>query len=464
MPPRRRPRSWLAGRLRSAAGAVQRLAVRVEPAGHLPPPSQTPVVAPRRFGEPPRHWLDLVAAHAPGLLHDLDLDPSPTGNAEAGVRNGGQGEPAARVDADGADPVANARFGRSDRLGDAGDVGGRGASGDKGSTRSRAEGRTGRAGHPSRAGDQPDGTGTGAACPSGDGTPPTSSDLTTTPAGSTWPDPSTPPAGSTRQAGPGAAAPPVLRAARVDTTALDSTALDASGLPRADGPRQPVRSMVFGPHGSPGSRPRRAEAEATRTTSHPHPDAQWPDEVAHRRSADSSTALPAADRLSAGHNGFRGDPADGQARLRGDASGHPPGGAPSTARTSRADAVAGHRFVNGPTRGGVDASWAGATVTSGGNPSSSARGELDRLGDGGPWLALPGEPAPPGPVAPLRDALTGAAAGGRASGVDGPSPSAATRSVDPWPALPDDTALWSVAGASVDNAQLTRLDREQAGD
>ncbi|MGC4835588.1 hypothetical protein ACLQ3D_13920 [Micromonospora vinacea] len=36
--------------------------------------------------------------------------------------------------------------------------------------------------------------------------------------------------------------------------------------------------------------------------------------------------------------------------------------------------------------------------------------------------------------------------------------------LDPWPALPDDTALWSVAGAAVDTAQLTRLDREQAGD
>ena len=36
MPPRRHPRSWLAGRLRSAAGAVQRLAGQVEPTGHLP--------------------------------------------------------------------------------------------------------------------------------------------------------------------------------------------------------------------------------------------------------------------------------------------------------------------------------------------------------------------------------------------------------------------------------------------
>ncbi|MGC4866529.1 hypothetical protein ACLQ3B_13975 [Micromonospora sp. DT53] len=36
--------------------------------------------------------------------------------------------------------------------------------------------------------------------------------------------------------------------------------------------------------------------------------------------------------------------------------------------------------------------------------------------------------------------------------------------VDPWPALPDDSALWSVAGAALDTAELTRLDREQVGD
>ncbi|WP_280101416.1 hypothetical protein [Micromonospora arborensis] len=35
--------------------------------------------------------------------------------------------------------------------------------------------------------------------------------------------------------------------------------------------------------------------------------------------------------------------------------------------------------------------------------------------------------------------------------------------LDPWPALPDDTTLWSVAGAAVNDAQLSRLDREQAG-
>ncbi|MEV4388028.1 hypothetical protein AB0J68_20305, partial [Micromonospora sp. NPDC049580] len=73
MPPRRRPRSWLAGRLRSAAGAVQRLAGLVENTGVPPAP---PAEVPRRLGEPPQHWLNLVAAHAPGLLRELDLDSS----------------------------------------------------------------------------------------------------------------------------------------------------------------------------------------------------------------------------------------------------------------------------------------------------------------------------------------------------------------------------------------------------
>ncbi|MFI6240182.1 hypothetical protein ACIBEF_09925 [Micromonospora sp. NPDC050795] len=489
MPPRRRPRSWLAGRLRSAAGAVQRLAGRVEPAGHLPPPSQTPEAAPRRFGEPPRHWLDLVAAHAPGLLHDLDLEPSPAGNAGAGVRDGGQGDPTGRVDADGADPVANARSGGSGGLsglggsgrlgglgglGNEGGVGGPGARGDKGPTRSRAKGRTGRAGRPSRAGDQPDGPRTGAAGPAGDGTPSSNSGLTTPATGSTWPDASTPPAGSTWPAEPGAAVPPVRRTARVDTTAhdaaahdaaahdaatVDSTALDASGLPRADGPRQPVRSMVFGPHGSPSDRPHRAEA--TRSTAHPLRDARRSGEVDHRRSTGAFPARPTTDRLPDDRDGFGGHP-DGQPWPRENRSGHPRGEAQNAAWTSRGDAAASNG--NGPIRGGVDASWTGWTATSAGNPWASTRGDLDRLADSGSWLALPGEPAPPGHPAARRDAGTDAAGGGRPTGIDGPPPGAATRSVDPWPALPDDSALWSLAGAALDTAQLTRLAREQAGD
>ncbi|WP_410817690.1 hypothetical protein [Micromonospora sp. 050-3] len=469
MPPRRRPRSWLAGRLRSAAGAVQRLAGRFEPADHLPPPPQTPAATPRRFGEPPQHWLDLVAAHAPGLLHDLDLAPSPAGNAEAAARSDGQGESTGRADADGAD----ARSGRSGRFGSKADVGGPGASGDEEPTRSRPESRTGGPGRPSRAGNQPDGTGTRAADPSGDSTPSSRSDLITPPAGSTWPDTSTPPTGSTRPAGPGAAVPPVRRAARgdataldttgLDTTALDTTAIDAGGLSRADGPRQPVRSMVFGPHSSPSGRPHRSEAEATRTTSRPPLDELWSGEVDHRRPPESSPVRPTADRLSDGRDGFRGDSADGQARPGENQSGQSRGAAPSAARTSRGDTVAVHRPLDGPNRGGVGASWTGSTATGAGDPSTSARGEVDRLVDGGPWLALPGEPAQPGRPVALRDGRTGTAGGGQTTGIERPPPSAA-RNVDPWPALPDDTALWSVAGAAVDTAQLTRLDREQAGD
>ncbi|MFG2049036.1 hypothetical protein ACGFIW_16605 [Micromonospora sp. NPDC048935] len=46
----------------------------------------------------------------------------------------------------------------------------------------------------------------------------------------------------------------------------------------------------------------------------------------------------------------------------------------------------------------------------------------------------------------------------------GPNSTAGATAFDPWPAPPDDAALWSVAGAALDAAQLSRLDREQAGD
>ncbi|WP_433260264.1 hypothetical protein ACQPWR_16875 [Micromonospora vinacea] len=465
MPPRRRPRSWLARRLRSAAGAVQRLAGRVEPAGHRPTPSQTPEPTPRRFGEPPQHWLDLVAAHAPGLLHDLDLDPSAIGNAEAGTA--GPGGSTGRVDAAGADPVANAgsgrlggsgRFARLGRSGREPDVGGPGASGDKGPTTSRAGTWSGWSGRPSRVGDQPDGTGTGAAGPSDGGAPSSSSDVATPPAGSTWPDASTPPSGSTWPAGPDAAEPPVREAA-----GRSATAIDASGSPRADGPRQPVRSMVFGRHGSPSSRPHPVETEATRTTPHPPLDALWPGGVDQGPSPDSSPVRPAADRLSADRDGFRSDSADGQAQPTKDQREHTRRVAGSPNR-----AFPVHRAASGrpgwPIPGGIDAPWTDSTTTSVGNQSTSGRGDLARVVNGSPWLTLPGEPAPPGRTAALGDTGTGAVNGGRSPDLDGPPLDVVVTSLDRWPALPDDTALWSVAGAAVDTAQLTRLDREQAGD
>ncbi|MEU8287789.1 hypothetical protein AB0C01_26015 [Micromonospora sp. NPDC048905] len=51
----------------------------------------------------------------------------------------------------------------------------------------------------------------------------------------------------------------------------------------------------------------------------------------------------------------------------------------------------------------------------------------------------------------------------RDPGAQGPESTADATAFDRWPALPDDTALWTVAGTALDNAQLTRLDREQAG-
>ncbi|MEV4211389.1 hypothetical protein [Micromonospora sp. NPDC049662] len=120
MPPRRRPRSWLAGRLRSVAGAVQRLAGRVDTPTAEP---ERPADPPRRLGEPPQHWVDLVAAHAPGLLRELDLDvdqaaptrdETPPGAAPTRRpdRSGDPGDPAFRPVAGRTDrPVA----GRTDR-------------------------------------------------------------------------------------------------------------------------------------------------------------------------------------------------------------------------------------------------------------------------------------------------------------------------------------------------------------
>ncbi|MEV4490732.1 hypothetical protein AB0K04_11520 [Micromonospora coxensis] len=86
MPPRPVPRSWLARRLRDAADAAERWADRSGPADADPPVD----VPPRRPGQPPEHWLRLVAEHAPGLLRDLDLPPDaagwPAGPAPSEVR------------------------------------------------------------------------------------------------------------------------------------------------------------------------------------------------------------------------------------------------------------------------------------------------------------------------------------------------------------------------------------------
>ncbi len=273
--------------------------------------------------------------------------------------------------------------------------------------------------------------------------------------------------------------PPVRQAARADTTALDTaaldvtaldataldvtalnaTAVDANGLPRSVA--QPVRSMIFGPHGSPSGHPRRSEAEPTRVTSHPRQNAHRSGEVDHGpgRSTGAAPARPTAERIAGGRDGFRGD-GDGPQWPGKDQRGRRDS-APRTARSARVDAAsAGAASYGGlawSDRGRVDASWTGSPATGGGETPTI---DVTRVVDGGPWLALPGEPAAPARL----DSGPDGAGGGRATGIDPPSPLVAARAADPWPALPDDSALWSVAGPALDTAQLTRLDREQGGD
>ncbi|MEU8421254.1 hypothetical protein AB0C15_10305 [Micromonospora sp. NPDC048835] len=480
MPPRQHPRSWLAGRLRSAAGAVQRLAGRVEPAGHLPqqPPSATPVATPRRFGEPPQHWLDLVAAHAPGLLHDLALDPSPADNAEDRARGGLPG----RVDAVGTDPTVDGRFGsggsfgvpadpsgtggapgRAPDTGGARGTAGRGAvvSGYDAPTRSPVRSRSGR---PSQVGDPPGGGEVGdpsrggeVGDPSGGSARGSTRERVPPAAG---PAAATRSAGTTSPAGPGAAVPGVRPAApahgTAGHTAAADTSADASRLGRPGGSPPPIRSMVFGSPGPATGQPRRPEAGPS-----PRPPLgpQRSGDVDHgvRRATDPSPAGPAADRRSAGRDGFRGD-SDGPSRLAGDRRDRRDS-APSGDLWSRADAATGpasHGRAARSNPGRRADPWTGWSAVRAEDTAASGR-----VVDGGPWLALPGEPARlPGASHGTRTTVTD---GGRAAGTDAPRPVVPSRGVDPWPALPDDSVLWSVAGAALDTAQSTRLDQEQAG-
>ncbi|GAA0385818.1 hypothetical protein GCM10009541_30850 [Micromonospora gifhornensis] len=81
--PRRRPLSRLADLLRSAAQAVDRVAGPAV-ASPVTGPAPDATASPRRPGRPPEHWLRVVEAHAPGLLRDLPPDePSPATAAPA---------------------------------------------------------------------------------------------------------------------------------------------------------------------------------------------------------------------------------------------------------------------------------------------------------------------------------------------------------------------------------------------
>ncbi|MFG1866603.1 hypothetical protein [Micromonospora arborensis] len=491
MPPRRHPRSWLAGRLRSAAGAVHRLAGRVEPAGHLPasPPSAPPTAAPRRFGEPPQHWLDLVSAHAPGLLHDLDLDVSPLRPDDAAAYDDRPGETGSIGRLGHAAPAPGYGFDSTTSASGAAEAGGPVTSGSAGPDGSRSPGGTGRSGRTSATGDGPAGDGTGSP---GRGGP-------DTPAG---------PSGSDASARPTRSG-----------TGGDTAPAGGGGLPRAGEPAQQVRPVIrpatSGPLAVPTGhlRHRTDDLEAIRPA--PHAPRSTIDPRWTRPQGTTGDAL--ADRLSTGPDGSRGDPdrsADDQRQRKetqprftgaqprftsgqpgftadqpgfaGDQPGFAGGrGGPGAARSSGPSSTAAGQAPTGPDLDAVDRvpRWtgsAGATAAADAEGTTlDRRRDLDHAASDWPWLALPDEPArprrqprrPAGQRVDETETLDGAAwAGGWGRGrTDGgrptgaPSSTAGARVTDPWPALPDDAALWTVSGDALTDAQLSRLDREQAG-
>lgn len=465
MPPRRHPRSWLAGRLRSAAGAVQRLAGRVEPAEPVPaqPPSDAPPASPRRFGEPPQHWLDLVAAHAPGLLHDLDLDVSPAGAPETGGRAGlpgGQGS-IGPDDADGADPSSD------DTSGDGADASGSAGAGGHdpdlaGPAGLPVERRTGRSSRTSRAGERSGGTAIGGLA---------AFDRVT----------AEPPNASPERAGPArpVAAGTAARAAVADAAARAArreaggdTTVDGSGQSEPEDPPAPVRPMILGPH-----RHHRADAvEPTRRASGSRRSGAVVDD------SDPSTGTPrlrpsapaTVDRQPADRRGFRGDQersANGHRRGGKDQRGYAVGRRAGS-RLDEETGTASYGLPDEPNRGrGHDAAaWTGPTAALTRDTTNAGRGDPTHTVEGGPWPALPDDARPAGghpyPVGvATRDGEWGRGrTGGGAAGFEPASSGVGARVVDPWPVLPDDSTLWTVPGDALDATQLSRLDREQAGE
>ncbi|MFI6269659.1 hypothetical protein [Micromonospora zamorensis] len=521
MPPRRHPRSWLAGRLRSAAGAVQRLAGRVEPTGHLPqrPPPDAPTPAPRRFGEPPRHWLDLVAAHAPGLLRDLDLDASPTDAGQIRGHDDQQDGPAtasvAPAPPDGPIRWADGptRWDTTDRPGTPAGEGTRRSAGTDGFRAGGTGGGFGDTAGTSRtdAVTQPGGRGGRGLWATG--TPGTFG----VPGGTATSGGVEPVGGSGRarthatvgdlgsvdghnMAGQhgtvGAASGVDGRAIGGGGTAaggggtasgIGGTASGVGGPRTVDGAGRPGGSRSGGGTGrsddatdglaSGGAiRGGAAVGGASDATATPGgPGGGTPFEPSDRR-------MPG--RMRDGwrlRSPFRRGPSTGSASPFGPA---PRGDTPAVDGDGLPRAInrplAPEEFLDGP-----DPS----------SPNSTADG-TERAGlaavevaDNGPWPALPGErmwsEQHAGPRhGPHRDQRAGHPGGWRDGDIGtavvaiggstrdpggggwpvsrafGPT----ARTTDPWPALPDDGTLWTVPGDALDAAQLGRLDREQAGD
>ncbi|MET8526353.1 hypothetical protein [Micromonospora sp. NPDC005172] len=456
MPPRRRPRSWLAGRLRSAAGAVQRLAGRVEFTGL---PSAPPADVPRRFGEPPRHWLDLVAAHAPGLLRELDVDldtAAPTHDqappAPAPLRRDRSGDPAAgtsRPITDRTDGRAAATTGRSDDPPGTGDP--RPAARPPGRARDHAR----------------HGPGAG-----GTGNPGSRSDR--------WPPlirPATPDsAGSTSRVARSGGAGPATEAPRSGGAGSASRADGSGGAGSASG-----AAHVGGAGSASGAAAGGGTDGGGRDGSTSGSGPFGAGSVSRAFGAlgvggtMSAPVAPGRDERTAAHR----RPTPGPREILHD-SGASPDGSVTSARPHGRD---------------VEAYWPGLPDEPGrpgGLPEQPAGGRSPQHGSLLPErhasrhrAGRDREPARSGPQQAPRHPYDGTPRGAEVrrreprSGnrtypvevenserwpVSAAFPSSAVApGADPWPALPDDRPLWTVPGRVLDTGHERRLDREQAG-
>ncbi|MFY1615566.1 hypothetical protein [Micromonospora sp. WMMD736] len=419
MPPRRRPRSWLAGRLRSVAGAVQRLAERVDDPAAAP---ERPVDPPRRLGEPPQHWVDLVAAHAPGLLRELDLDqvaptqdqtpPGPVSPRRPVGPAGHALRPAADLGR-----VGELGTARTDRLAAA------------------AQGRSGDPHRPTRPGGDGDRARHGAEG-SGPGDPHGRSDQRVpvirpaTPIGSE-------PAGGRyglESAGgrDGSASGGTRFAAQAGAHLRETTSTPGPAgeiLPRSTA--EPSATSLGRPDRSMGgpSQPALPDEADRRVRIGEHPTEAHPPPDDARRAERLTGQLPGRSpehHFPERHASWLAEQ-QRSGRYRGPAV-TAPRHDPYTARRhdqqSRPDRDQ-HAVVRHGQRGREIGQWDG--------PPGYGTGVAEVDG-GGRWPAS-------------------AVFGSTAVGPD----------VDPWPALPDDGPLWTVSGAALDAGHERRLDREQAG-
>lgn len=423
MPPRRRPRSWLAGRLRSVAGAVQRLAERVDDPAAAP---ERPVDPPRRLGEPPQHWVDLVAAHAPGLLRELDLDLA----AAAPTHGPAHSDTASPRQRDSSGPV--------------------------GETSRPATGRTDEraATTHDRLGDPP---GTGDPRPGNSGGP-------------ALHDPELVISSRLRDGGSGAPEggadrrPLVIRPAAPGDSEAAARPASSESAARHSGPESAGGGRPTAPPGTPGT------AHLRKTSSTPAP--QPPDEILEgfgpSRGAlpPRSSVDPAATRHGRGDERVGGLPwpalpgEPGRRRRLGEhhADGHAPH---HTGHVAEQQQASRYRRPEG----------AGPRHDRHAAPRHDRQPWPDRDQHlDTPYVDTSYVDTRRGGEVGQRDGWAGSGTGPDEVGSHGRWPASAALpstavgpDVDPWPALPDDGPLWTVPGAALDAGHERRLDREQAG-